>query len=73
MRPQTGRYWTQADLDKINKGCGVVTRMNRVLSETYARQPTFYGATFCVGCGKHLPVGPDGEFVWVDDYERVGT
>lgn len=73
MAPATGRYWTQAELDRINKGCGTVTRMNRVLSETYARQPGFYGATFCVGCGKHLPVGKDGEFVWVDDYERVGT
>lgn len=73
MRPSTGRFWTQEGLDKINRGCGAVTRMNRVLSETYARQPNFYGATFCVGCGTHFPVGADGEFVWVDDYERVGT
>src|SRR5436190_21817549 len=42
-------------------GCGSVTTMGRALSETYARDPTFYGATFCVSCNKHLPVA---DFVW---------
>jgi hypothetical protein len=37
-------------------GCGTVTTMGRALSETYARDPTFYGATFCCGCNRHLPV-----------------
>lgn len=54
------------------RGCGVETRMNRAIAETYARQPHFYGATFCVGCNTHLPVGEHGEFVW-DDGTRVGT
>lgn len=71
-RPTTGKFWTQAELDRIGKGCGAVTRMAAKIAETYAREPTFYGATFCVGCGTHLPVGEDGEFVWDDD-TRVGT
>jgi hypothetical protein len=72
-----GKYWTQEQLDKIGKGCGVVTTMHQKLSETYARNPNFYGATYCAGCQTHLPVGKGGEFVWVDDDgvtdERVGT
>lgn len=51
-------------------GCGAVTSMGRSLSETYARDPSFYGATFCVNCNKHLPVA---EFVWSRDGERVGS
>lgn len=72
-RPALGRFWKQAELDKIGKGCGAVTSMGRALAETYARQPSFYGATFCVGCGTHLPVGKDGEFIWIDDGTRVGS
>lgn len=67
-----GKYWTQEQLDNIGKGCGVETRMNQKIAETYARKPHFYGATYCVGCRKHLPVGSAGEFVW-DDGTRVGT
>lgn len=69
----TGRYWTQHDLDHINKGCGVVTHMGIALAETYARDPKFYGATFCAGCRKHFPVGEQGEFVWAGTDIRVGT
>ena len=68
-----GRYWTQEEVDKIGKGCGVVTTMGRVLAETYAREPGFYGATYCCGCSMHLPVGVMGEFVWDGTDERVGT
>lgn len=50
--------------------CGTVTKMGRDLSETYARDPTFYGATFCVGCNRHLPVS---EFVWTADNQPVGS
>lgn len=64
-----GKFWTQADLDNVGKGCGSETIMGRALSETYQRQPSFYGATFCVVCSKHLPVN---EFVWSKDGERVG-
>lgn len=65
----TGRFWTKAQLES---GCGTVTTMGLALAETYARQPSFYGGTFCCACGKHLPVGKDGEFVWLDDGSRVG-
>jgi hypothetical protein len=51
-------------------GCGAVTIMGQALSETYARDPKFYGATFCCGCNKHLPVG---EFIWDADGEVVGS
>lgn len=65
----TGRFWT---LEQLNSGCGTVTTMNRAIAETYARNPTFYRATFCCHCGKHLPVGKDGEFEW-NDGSKVGT
>jgi len=68
-----GRYWTQAQLDNVGKGCGTRTTMGQVLSETYARDPSFYGATYCCGCRKHLAVGKDGEFTWDGTTERVGT
>lgn len=68
--PKTGKFWTQAQLDNVGKGCGTKTIMGRALSETYARQPSFYGATYCVGCSKHLPVS---EFIWSKDGERVGS
>jgi hypothetical protein len=71
--PLHGRYWTQAQLDAVGKGCGQVTSMGSALSETYARDPKFYGATFCCQCNKHLPVGAEGEFVWDGTDERVGT
>lgn len=51
-------------------GCGTVTTMGRALSETYARDPEFYGATFCCGCNRHLPVS---EFVWTADGQQVGS
>ena len=54
-------------------GCGVVTTMNQAIAETYARDPKFYGATYCVGCRKHLPVGENGEFYWDGTNEKVGT
>lgn len=67
-----GRYWTQAQLDAVGKGCGKTTRMPEDCAKTYARSPGFYGSTYCCQCQKHLPVGKDGEFVW-DDGTRVGT
>lgn len=50
--------------------CGTVTRMGRALSETYARDPSFYGATYCVGCRMHLDVK---EFAWTADGATVGS
>lgn len=73
MKPSTGRFWMQKQLDAIGKGCGSVTTMGLVIAETYAREPSFYGSTMCVTCGTHLRVGKDGEFVWHPDGTRVGS
>ncbi|KKK83379.1 hypothetical protein LCGC14_2793970 [marine sediment metagenome] len=67
--PVSGRYWTQAQLDS---GCGTSTTISSVIAGTYARDPEFYGATFCFGCKAHFPVGAKGEFTW-DDGSKVGT
>lgn len=50
--------------------CGTITTMGRALSETYAKNPKFYGATYCVRCQMHKAVG---EFVWTKDGEVVGS
>lgn len=55
-------------------GCGVHTTMGVALAETYAREPHFYGATYCTGCRMHRPVGEiNGEFYWAGTKEKVGT
>lgn len=48
--------------------------MGNALAETYARDPKYYGATMCVHCKGHFPVGENGEFRWNDGSgEKVGT
>lgn len=47
--------------------CGEITTMGRALSETYARDPKFYGSTYCVHCAMHKPVE---DFHW---YEMDGS
>lgn len=79
-RPQEARYLVLSDAE-IVKGfvrpvyrtylhhdpeCGYITTMALPLCETFARQPGFYGSTYCCGCRMHRPVGPEGEFTWVD-------
>lgn len=72
----TGKFLTKQELEAFlsNKdtvgGCGSVTTMGRALSETYARNPKFYGATYCAGCNTHLPIG---EFTWKEDGEILGS
>ena len=78
-------YWVLSDAERakgfvrpvrnsyIHSRCGSVTTMGRALAETYARQPDFYGATFCCACGGHYPVGAHGEFTWDGSDEKVGT
>lgn len=70
---ECGRFWTQDRLDRVGKGCGTVTTMSVSLAETYARDPGFYGGTYCAGCKTHFPVGEDGEFVWAGTTIKVGT
>jgi len=50
--------------------CGTVTKMGAALAETFAKDPSFYGATFCVNCREHLPLA---EFVWDGTDEEVGS
>lgn len=52
--------------------CGTSTTMGGAIAETYARNPGFYGGTYCVACRNHFPVGENGQFVW-DDGTKVGT
>ena len=54
----------------VHKTCGTPTTMNQTIAETYARDPKFYGATYCCQCMKHLPVS---EFTWIDDGQIVGS
>ncbi len=87
LDPRTGMhedYWVLSEEERL-KGfvrpvrtqyehltCGTLTRMGQAIAETYARDPKFYDATFCVACRGHFPVGEDGQFVW-DDGSKVGS
>ena len=57
--------------------CGHITTMGRALSETYARQPSFYGGTYCCHCKTHFPLLADGKraFIWyeMDGSEKQGV
>lgn len=64
-----GRFWTRETLDAA-KACGALTTMGTELAETYARDPKFYGGTYCTGCRMHRPVA---EFVWDGTTEVVGS
>lgn len=55
---------------RTGDACGAQTTMGYELSATYARDPSFYGATYCVGCRMHRPVD---EFVWDEDGQVVGS
>jgi hypothetical protein len=65
VRPVRQRY--------VHLVCGAVTTMGLAIAETYARDPHFYGGTFCARCHDHFPVGEFGEFVWDGTDEKVGT
>jgi hypothetical protein len=79
-----GDYWvlSQEERDKgfvrpvrmtyKHLACGHQTTMNHAIAETYARDPKFYGRTFCYYCRQHLSVGPAGEFEWLDG-TKVGS
>ena len=54
----------------IHKTCGTLTVMGRAIAETYARDPKYYGLTFCCACREHLPVA---EFLWQGTTEEVGS
>lgn len=88
INPATGQhesYWVLSEEERAkgfvrpvrrsykHEKCGAVTTMGIAIAETYARNPAFYGSTFCATCGYHYPVGEDGEFVWDGTTEKVGT
>lgn len=87
IEPATGMhkdYWVLSEQERakgfvrpvrrtyMHETCGNATTMAQAIAETYARNPHFYGATFCVHCKGHFPVGSDGEFIWMDG-SKVGT
>ena len=61
--------------------CGGVTTMGLAIAETYARDPLFYGGTFCCICGSHFRLREfdkdRGEwapaFLWTSDGTPVGS
>jgi hypothetical protein len=57
------RFWTKGEYEQVGKGCSTATTMGQKLSETYARDPKFYGSTYCVRCSMHRPVR---EFRWIE-------
>jgi hypothetical protein len=60
----------------IHVACGVETRMGQALAETYARNPKFYGGTFCCGCGEHFRLIDEKgipAFLWSKDNTPVGS
>lgn len=65
----------------VHVACGAVTTMGQAIAETYARDPKFYGGTFCCHCGKHFPLRHwDKEkddvveaFLWEPDGTPVGS
>ncbi len=54
----------------VHDKCGVATTMGLPLAETYARNPNFYGATYCCGCRAHFPVT---EFKWEDGTTKIAA
>lgn len=85
INPETGQhgaYWVLNEEERrkgfvrpirtsyIHDRCGSVTTMGMALSETYARDPSYYGSTFCVACRTHYPVS---EFKWKDTDQVVGS
>lgn len=59
----------------VHTKCGNSTTMGQGIAETYARDPKFYGGTFCVQCGNHYPLVIEDvpQFTWLDDGSAVGS
>lgn len=81
-RPQADAYLVLSEAERaagfvrpvrrsyVHDTCGSVTTMSQPIAETYARDPRFYGATYCATCRMHRPVA---EFVWDGTDLRVGS
>jgi len=74
--PRVGRYLEIKEVEAIVDrkkyfgGCEGETKMSWTIAETYARDPKFYGATYCIHCKRHIDVN---EFVWSNTNEIVGS
>lgn len=80
--PQAQKYLVMSEAERalgfvrpvrhayIHQTCGRLTTMGHAIAETYARDPGFYGSTYCVHCSMHRPVA---EFTWADSTEAVGS
>ena len=68
---ERSKGWVRPYREKyVHTQCGVVTRMSVPIAETYAKNPNFYGETFCVSCKVYRPVL---EFKWDGTEELVGS
>lgn len=54
----------------IHSMCGMKTTMGPTIAETFARDPNFYGGTFCSFCKTHFALE---QFKWSDTEITVGT
>lgn len=71
-KERKARYIRPLRRSYVHETCGNSTTVCEAIAETYARDPKFYGVTFCVSCQMHRLVGPSGEFVWFDG-SKVGS
>lgn len=69
VRPVRRTYVHSRDVDDI-RACGATTTMSLDIAETYARDPKFYGYTYCTSCRQHHPVAA---FTWAGTNELVGS
>lgn len=70
VEKDTGEYVRPVRRTYVHRLCGGATTMGPELAKTYAMDPTFYGATYCVKCQMHRPVS---EFRWDGTDITVGT
>lgn len=66
-----GEFKQEVRTRYVHEECGETTGMRQDLAESVARNPGFYGKTYCSGCQKHVPVE---EIRWKDgeDWVRGG-
>lgn len=65
VRPYRDRYVHVV----CSRGGEAITTMGTAIAETYARNPQFYGGTYCAHCQMHRPLS---EFEWLDG-SQVGS
>jgi len=54
----------------IHEKCSSITTIPAPIAATYARNPQYYGSTFCCACGDYFLVA---EFLWFGTNVRVGS